>query len=124
LLFALPTLHRLRHSPSLLIRLSPPLFSPTLSSPLLPPSSLLLAPLRYIAVMLRRMLMAVMDPSFVDDRDYYGNKRLELAGVWRGGCEMREGWRVAEGLRETNREYLRACESARARERSEECALA
>ena len=30
--------------------------------------------------MLRRMLQAVQDPSFVDDRDYYGNKRLELAG--------------------------------------------
>ena len=29
---------------------------------------------------MRRMLMAVLDPSFVDDRDYYGNKRLELAG--------------------------------------------
>lgn len=36
--------------------------------------------LAYIAVMLRRMLAAVLDPSCVDDRDYYGNKRLELAG--------------------------------------------
>jgi DNA-directed RNA polymerase III subunit RPC2 len=34
----------------------------------------------YIAVMMRRMLLAVRDPSFIDDRDYYGNKRLELAG--------------------------------------------
>lgn len=34
----------------------------------------------YIAVMLRRMLCAVVDPSLIDDRDYYGNKRLELAG--------------------------------------------
>lgn len=34
----------------------------------------------YIAVMMRRMLYAMLDPSFIDDRDYYGNKRLELAG--------------------------------------------
>mmetsp|Transcript_10383 Transcript_10383/g.31241 ORF Transcript_10383/g.31241 Transcript_10383/m.31241 type:complete len:1166 (-) Transcript_10383:34-3531(-) len=36
--------------------------------------------LAYIAVTLRKMLMAVLDPSYIDDRDYYGNKRLELAG--------------------------------------------
>jgi len=34
----------------------------------------------YIAFMVRRVLMAVHDPSLVDDRDYVGNKRLELAG--------------------------------------------
>ena len=34
----------------------------------------------YLSVMIRRMLMAIDDPSFIDDRDYYGNKRLELAG--------------------------------------------
>ena len=30
--------------------------------------------------MIRRMLYAMVDSAFVDDRDYYGNKRLELAG--------------------------------------------
>lgn len=30
--------------------------------------------------MVRKMLLAMVDPSAVDDRDYYGNKRLELAG--------------------------------------------
>lgn len=34
----------------------------------------------YIAFMVRRVLMAMEDPKQVDDRDYLGNKRLELAG--------------------------------------------
>ncbi|KAF7118517.1 hypothetical protein CNMCM5793_008047 [Aspergillus hiratsukae] len=34
----------------------------------------------YVAHMARRVLMAKNDPSLVDDRDYLGNKRLELAG--------------------------------------------
>ncbi|KAF2219302.1 hypothetical protein BDZ85DRAFT_44924 [Elsinoe ampelina] len=34
----------------------------------------------YIAFMARRTLMAHQDPKLVDDRDYVGNKRLELAG--------------------------------------------
>ncbi|KAK4990740.1 DNA-directed RNA polymerase III complex subunit Rpc2 [Elasticomyces elasticus] len=34
----------------------------------------------YLAFMTRRVLMAVHDPKLVDDRDYVGNKRLELAG--------------------------------------------
>ena len=34
----------------------------------------------YIAFMVRRVLMAVQDSKLVDDRDYVGNKRLELAG--------------------------------------------
>lgn len=34
----------------------------------------------YVAYMTRRTLMAFHDDSLVDDRDYYGNKRLELAG--------------------------------------------
>jgi len=34
----------------------------------------------YVAFMTRRVLMAMHDPTLVDDRDYVGNKRLELAG--------------------------------------------
>ena len=34
----------------------------------------------YVAFMVRRVLMAWYDSSLVDDRDYVGNKRLELAG--------------------------------------------
>lgn len=34
----------------------------------------------YVAQMARRVLMAKHDSSLVDDRDYVGNKRLELAG--------------------------------------------
>lgn len=34
----------------------------------------------YIAVMTRRVVMAMQNPKMVDDRDYVGNKRLELAG--------------------------------------------
>lgn len=32
----------------------------------------------YIAFMTRRVLQAMVDPALVDDRDYVGNKRLEL----------------------------------------------
>ena len=35
----------------------------------------------YMAFMARRVLMAMHDPKQVDDRDYVGNKRLELAGA-------------------------------------------
>ncbi|MCJ1374940.1 DNA-directed RNA polymerase III core subunit ret1 [Loxospora ochrophaea] len=34
----------------------------------------------YVAFMVRRVVMANHDSSLVDDRDYVGNKRLELAG--------------------------------------------
>ena len=34
----------------------------------------------YVALMVRRVLMASHDPKLVDDRDFVGNKRLELAG--------------------------------------------
>ena len=34
----------------------------------------------YLALMVRRVILAEKDAVRVDDRDYYGNKRLELAG--------------------------------------------
>ena len=34
----------------------------------------------YVGLMIRRIIQAEFDPTSVDDRDYYGNKRLELAG--------------------------------------------
>jgi DNA-directed RNA polymerase III subunit RPC2 len=34
----------------------------------------------YITIMLRRMINAMYDENCLDDKDYYGNKRLELAG--------------------------------------------
>lgn len=34
----------------------------------------------YVASMARKVIMAMQDPNMVDDRDYVGNKRLELAG--------------------------------------------
>ena len=34
----------------------------------------------YLGLMIRRVIQAENDPTSVDDRDSYGNKRLELAG--------------------------------------------
>ncbi|XP_071652864.1 DNA-directed RNA polymerase III subunit RPC2 [Temnothorax longispinosus] len=34
----------------------------------------------YLALMIRRVINAQSDRSLIDDKDYYGNKRLELAG--------------------------------------------
>ena len=38
----------------------------------------------YLALMVRRVIQAQQDAVRIDDRDYYGNKRLELAGQVRG----------------------------------------
>ena len=35
---------------------------------------------RYLGLMIRRIIDAIHDPSNLDDKDYYGNKRLELSG--------------------------------------------
>ncbi|XP_046739859.1 DNA-directed RNA polymerase III subunit RPC2 isoform X1 [Diprion similis] len=34
----------------------------------------------YIALMIRKVMQGQIDRTLIDDRDYYGNKRLELAG--------------------------------------------
>lgn len=34
----------------------------------------------YLSIMSRRVLQADKDPTMLDDKDYYGNKRLEMAG--------------------------------------------
>ena len=34
-----------------------------------------------VCLMMRRLLLARDDPSIMDDKDYYGNKRLEMAGT-------------------------------------------
>ena len=69
------------------------------STPIPPPRCA--AQVAYVAVMLRRMLCAALDPGCVDDRDYYGNKRLELAGgllallfedLFKRWGREREGW--------------------------------
>mmetsp|Transcript_6488 Transcript_6488/g.15811 ORF Transcript_6488/g.15811 Transcript_6488/m.15811 type:complete len:1189 (-) Transcript_6488:33-3599(-) len=40
-----------------------------------------LAPkIRYLGLVIRRVIAAQHDPRLIDDRDYYGNKRLELSG--------------------------------------------
>lgn len=38
------------------------------------------AKIAYISHIIRRVLHTVLDPKLLDDKDYYGNKRLELAG--------------------------------------------
>lgn len=35
---------------------------------------------RYFGMMIRRLIDAMHDETLIDDRDYYGNKRLELSG--------------------------------------------
>ena len=47
---------------------------------MLPSESLLGIQAVCIGYMMKRVVYAMMVPTAVDDRDYYGNKRLELAG--------------------------------------------
>ena len=34
----------------------------------------------YLAQMIKRLIMSINNPEFIDDRDFYGNKRIEMAG--------------------------------------------
>ena len=34
----------------------------------------------FLGLMVRKLIQAEIDPRYIDDKDYYGNKRLELAG--------------------------------------------
>lgn len=49
----------------------------------------------YLATMARRVLMAMIDESMVDDRDYVGNKRLELYVYLSESLEL---WLMGIGL--------------------------
>ncbi|CAE7731020.1 rpc2, partial [Symbiodinium necroappetens] len=44
------------------------------------PNNNLAPKIRYFGLMIRRVINAMYDGRLVDDRDYYGNKRLELSG--------------------------------------------
>lgn len=39
---------------------------------------------RYLAIMVRRIIDCKYDQGNIDDKDYYGNKRLETAGQLMG----------------------------------------
>jgi len=41
-----------------------------------------MAKLRFFALMIRRIIDAIDDKKNLDDKDYYGNKRLDLAGYY------------------------------------------
>lgn len=70
--------------------------------------------LLYTAVMVRRMAAAILDRTFLDDRDYYGNKRLELAGGRLGAGGEGAAVDVAGVLMSACRATLRVCRQAAA----------
>ena len=83
----------------------------------------------YLSHIVRRVLAADKDRSQLDDKDYYGNKRLELAGQLLGllfeDLFKRYGGREMKRERETDRERQRGIwvgerEAARERERQRE----